>query len=505
MRLFTALCASLVGFAYFSISPAIAQPSVSSQEQTEEPTKTTTHNAIVGGKKLNYEVTAGRLTLTNEKNTPTAKMFYVAYTVPQKQGEPQRPVTFLYNGGPGSSSIWLHMGGLAPIVVESDMPDATAPAPYTLKTNPSSILDKTDLVFLDAIGTGYSRLLDQDAASDYYGIDADANAFTQAIQRYLTTYNRWNAPKFLLGESYGGPRSGVLSYKLQQAGIQLNGIVLLSPIMNFSQHAAGLDRHTVNLMPTYAATGYYHGKTPRHPEGLEGHVEDARQFALGAYTTALTKGHHISEAEANSVATELARLTGLSKDFWLRTNLRLRAPSFTAELLRDEGKYVGNMDARAVGSAPNGVSETSAYDPAGSMSPAYISLFHSYLAETLGYTRDDLQYKVGNSSIMANWDWSHKPPGAPYQYAGANSTIDLAAAMRKNPQLKILALSGYFDMVTPFFATEWDLSHMLLDESLIGNITEKFYEGGHMFYVNMDELKRMDDDLEAFYSDALGK
>lgn len=471
---------------------------VSVSESFSEPEVIRQHKSQISGKNISYQTTAGRLTLTDQDNVPTAHMFYVAYTVPGKQNEPERPVTFIYNGGPGSASLWLHMGGIAPIVVKTDTPDATRPPPYVLKDNPHSLLDKSDLVFLDAVGTGYSRLTDPEYASLYYGIDADADAFSQAIRRYVSQNNRWNSPKYLMGESYGGPRSAVLSHKLQSSGIQLNGVILISPILNFGQHASGLDREPVNLLPTYAGIAYYHSRTARHSLGLKGHVDDARQFALNDYAAALAKGHRLDAESAARTAAELERLTGLSQQYWLDSDLRVLAPRFAAELLRDEGKFVGRMDGRTSGAAPDRVREVAATDPSGEMNGAYTALYLSYLKTQIGY-ESDMEYRVNNGNLMSAWKWSHQPPGAPFQYSGANTTVDLAVAMRTNPHLKVLFLSGYYDLVTPFFATEWDLTHMPLEPELARNITEKVYEGGHMFYTNTDELRAMKRDLDDFY------
>lgn len=501
---FAAVAAAVIAFAAAPLAAPACAAEAQGAEAAAGPDSVTRHRAVIGGRDIAYEATAGRLALTDADNAATAHMFYVAYTVPTPRGAPQRPVTFVYNGGPGSASLWLHMGGLAPVVVRTDTPDATRPAPYELLANPHSILDRTDLVFLDAVGVGYSRLTDEKHAPQYYGIDADADAFAQAVRRYVTRNDRWNAPKFLMGESYGGPRSAVLAHKLQSSGVQLNGVVLISPIMNFGQHASGLDREPVNLLPTFAATAYFHDRTARHPGGLQGHVDEARRFALGDYAAALAQGHRLPADRAAGVARELERLTGLSQSYWLAANLRVLAPRFAAELLRDQRRFIGRLDGRVAADAPDGVRETAATEPSNEMNGAYTALYMSYLGQTLGY-RSDMEYRVNNGALIQNWRWSHQPPGAPFQYSGADTTVDLAAAMRANPHLKVIALSGYYDLVTPFFATEWDLSHMPLPPHLAANITERFYEGGHMFYTNVDELRAMKADLAAFYDAALAR
>lgn len=477
-----------------SLSEAADAPA----REVVEPSSTTRGSVTIEGRASFYTATAGRLVLTDADNNPTAHMFYVAYVGDRSRGAKERPVTFVYNGGPGSSSIWLHMGGLAPVYARTDSPVPTTPAPYDLIANDQSILDRTDLVFLDAIGTGYSRLVKPEYASQYYGIDKDAEAFAQAIRRYLTDNDRWNAPKFLMGESYGSPRSAVLVQKLEASGVPFNGVVLISSILNFGQHASGLDREPVNLVPTYAAAAWYHQKAGVG-QTLEAHVEAARRFALGDYAAALAKGHHIFPDETARTAARLQQLTGVAADYWTRSNLRVLAPRFTAELLRDERRIIGTSDARAVGTGWDAAVERAGADPSGEMSGAYVAGFRRHLAQTLGY-RSDLEYIVVDGAMMGRWTWSHQPPGgAPYQYSGANTTVDLAVAMRANEHLKVLSLSGYYDLVTPFFATEWDLAHMNLEPHLRANITERYLEGGHMPYVDRKGLAAMRRELVAFY------
>lgn len=488
--------------------PAMAaEPTVAATVKTlpAETKSVTRHTVTIAGRRIDYTATAGRLVLTNAENEPTARMFYVAYVADRPKSAPERPVTFVYNGGPGSSSIWLHMGGLAPVYARTSSPAPTPPPPYDLTANDQSILDKTDLVFLDAVGTGYSRLEKPEFATQYYGIDKDGDAFAQAVRRYVSENDRWNAPKFLLGESYGSPRSAVLVQKLQASGMAFNGVVLISSILNFGQHASGLDREPVNLIPTYAAVAWYHSKVQRGAGGLEAHVEAARQFALGDYASALAKGHRIGASEKAAVAAKLEGLTGLSADYWLKANLRVLAPRFTAELLRDQRRVLGTSDARATGRATDAAVERAGADPAGEMTGAYVAGFRRHLAETLGY-RSALDYIVTDDAMMGRWTWSHQPPGgAPFQYSGANTTVDLAVAMRANVHLKVLSLSGYYDLVTPFFATEWDLAHMNLEPELVANITERYLEGGHMPYLDRPSLEAFRREIVSFYDATLRK
>lgn len=486
------------------LSATTAVPAAAPPAATVADKAVSRGSVTIEGRKVEYKATAGRLTLTDAENQPTAHMFYVAYIADRPKGAPERPVTFVYNGGPGSSSIWLHMGGLSPVYARTTSPDPTPPPPHDLIANDQSILDRTDLVFLDAVGTGYSRLVKPEYAAQYYGIDKDGDAFAQAIRRYVSENDRWNAPKFLLGESYGAPRSAVLVHKLQSGGMAFNGVVLVSSILNFGQHASGLDREPVNLIPTYAATAWYHNKVERAAGSLAAHIQAARDFAIGDYASALAKGHHITPAEKTAVAARLESLTGLSADYWVKANLRVLAPRFTAELLRDQRRIVGSSDARAVGMAMDAVGEKAGADPSNEMSPAYVAGFRRHLAETLGY-RSDLDYVVVDGAMMGRWTWSHQPPGgAPFQYSGANTTVDLGVAMRANPHLKVLSLSGYYDLVTPFFATQWDLAHMNLEPELVGNITERYLEAGHMPYLDRPSLEAFRREITSFYDRTLG-
>lgn len=505
MRALCSVSKTLLAAAFIACALVPASPSRAADAPAREAAEasSTTHGSVtIDGRTVSYTATAGRLTLTDADNNPTAHMFYVAYVGDRSRGAKERPVTFVYNGGPGSSSVWLHMGGLAPVYARTDSPAPTAPAPYDLIANDQSILDRTDLVFLDAVGTGYSRLVKPEHASQYYGIDKDAEAFAQAIRRYLTDNDRWNAPKFLMGESYGSPRSAVLVQKLEASGVPFNGVVLISSILNFGQHASGLDREPVNLVPTYAAAAWYHQKAGVG-QTLEDHVETARRFALGGYAAALARGHHISSEEMAATAARLEQLTGVAADYWVRSNLRVLAPRFTAELLRDRRRIIGTSDARAVGTTWDAAVERAGADPSGEMSGAYVAGFRRHLTRTLGY-RTDLEYIVVDGAMMGRWTWSHQPPGGvPYQYSGANTTVDLAVAMRANEHLKVLSLSGYYDLVTPFFATEWDLAHMNLEPHLKANITERYLEGGHMPYVDRPGLEAMRREIVRFYDATL--
>lgn len=449
------------------------------------------------GAKLPYSATAGALLVKDKQGKPGASLFYVAYTVAPKAGE-RRPVTFFYNGGPGSSSIWLHMASFAPVRVPVDVGKQGGAMPR-LAPNPDSLLDSTDMVFLDAVGTGYSRALDPQHSKLYWGNDQDAAAFTQAIRRYVEINNRWLSPKYLFGESYGTTRSAMVSYKLIDSGMPVDGVILMSSILNFAQRAPGLDRMDINYLPSYAATAWYHGKVARGT-GLDAHVAHARRFAQGAYAAALAKGQDIGAEEREIVIAQMASLTGLSPDYLRQADLHVPPDRFRKELLRDRGAVTGGFDTRFIGSEGDNAADTAESDPADdAISGAIIANFSAYLAHDLGYAPDG-DYVVNTPALFPVWDWSHMPPGGPRQNAMANVAIDLGAAMRKAPRMRVLSLSGYYDLSTPFFATEFDLAHLYLPSELRPNLVSRHYASGHMLYLDGKTFADVTRDVRAFIS-----
>jgi carboxypeptidase C (cathepsin A) len=481
-------------------SPAPAESLAGAPAPSWPADSVTRHQTVIDGRAVAYQATAGTLALTAPDGRPTGRMFYVAYVADQPKGAPERPVTFVYNGGPGSSSVWLHMGAFAPVRVVTAFPQPTAPAHGALVDNAYGLLDKTDLVFLDAISTGYSRASDAAAAKGFMGIDEDVAGFAQAVRLYLDQNDRWRSPKFLMGESYGTTRSAALAYRLQAEAIDLNGVVLISSILNFGDLAPGLDRGQVNLIPTFAAIALYHHKAAADGD-QDGFLDQARAFAEGPYATALAKGHNVGAAEKAVVAAQLSRYTGLSADYLIRANLRIDAGRFRSELLRGAGEGVGALDGRAVGYEADNAGERPDFDPAESANPAYVAAFHDYLARELNY-RTPMAYVVEDPGLEQVWDWSHQPPAGDKQISMADVALDLAAAMRRNPHLKVLSLNGDYDLITPMFATEHDLAHMLLPAPLVGNIAIRHYPAGHMIYLNPEALARIRSDLAAFYDAA---
>ena len=476
----------------------------------QEEAKLSRHTVTAAGRTIPYTATAGTLTLRDDDGKPIASMFYVAYVADRAKGEAERPVTFLYNGGPGSASLFMHMGAVGPMHVQTDSPNATHSPPYAIVENPYTLLDKSDLVFLDAIGAGYSRPLGDTKGTTFWGVDQDIDAFARGIQRYVTINHRWNSPKFLFGESYGTTRSAGLVYALQERGLQFNGVLLLSSVLNYGSHSSGFDHSYVSYVPSYAATAVYWKKAPQ-PADLTAYLQEVRNWAAGPYLTALTKGSNISEQEFDATARQLSAYTGLSVEFIKRANLRVDLSRFRKELLRDQHRTLGRYDTRFTGIDADNAGESPEYDPSDTgIHGAYIGALHDWLEQGLGY-RTELNYWPSGPGINRAWDWKHKPPGGPNgggdtrKEPVANTAADLGMAMRENPHLMVYSLNGIYDMATPFFGTEYDLAHMWLDPSLRNNVRFGYYPSGHMVYLNQDAMKTMKADIARFYDDALAK
>lgn len=466
----------------------------------EETKSVTSHTVTVAGKALTYKATAGTLTLRDAEGKPIASMFYVAYTV----DGPKRPLTFFYNGGPGSSSIWLHMGSLGPMRIKTPSPAPAGAAPYDFAPNPETLLDTSDLVYLDAIGTGLSRPLGKAEGKLFYGADADADTFAKAISRYIGLNNRANSPKYLFGESYGTTRSALLAYRLHQMGYDLNGVVLLSSYLNTGVDDLGFDLPYVGYLPSYAAAAWYHHALAQRPAELEPFLEEVRAFASGPYAQALFKGQDISPAEFDAVAAKLSQYTGLSIDFIKRAKLRVSLDRFRRELLRSRGQIIGRFDARYLGVEEDTAGEGTSYDPSDSaISSAFITAARDYIRRDLNYVTD-LDYRPSAYGTITEWDMRHTAPNQGERNANAATQLDLAQTVRESPSTKILSLNGYYDLATPFFQTEFDLSHMLLDPGLKQNLQIKYYPSGHMVYLNPEALTKLKSDLVKFYGATSG-
>ena len=509
--------------------PAAASPADQPVLPTHTPASTTQGTVEVEGQHIAYTAVAGTLTVgaTEEQDAmlgpdgrplpgtatlpkdpakapPTAQMFYVAYF---KQGADagQRPITFLYNGGPGSSTVWLHMGAFGPKRVSTPGDTHLPAAPYKLENNAYSLLDISDLVFIDMPGTGFGRLYGKDSAKAFWGVDQDGHAFARFIARFLTKYNRWNSPKYLFGESYGTTRSAVLSNMLENGkGIDLNGVILLSQVLNFGDLPDGPQGNPGNDMPyqlelpTFAATAYYHHKLPQQPSSLEPFLKEVESFAMGDYARALGQGDQLPATDKQAIAEKLHSYTGLPVAYILKANLRVSGGDFEQNLQADDNMTTGRLDSRFSGPTINPLSEEAEYDPQSSaISSAYISLFNQYARQVLKYG-DGESYLSEAIFGSHSWDMKRGQPGGGSDGASLNVMPDLANAMKTNPQLKVMLNAGYYDLATPFYAAVYEEHHLPIEQSLAGNIQYAFYESGHMVYVNDASLHQLHDKVAAF-------
>lgn len=473
-----------------------------------ETTAVTKHDITLGGQLIHYTATAGNLLIRDAQDHPNASIFYVAYT--QDGADPKtRPVTFFYNGGPGAASLWLHMGSFGPVRVLTHSPEATGPAPYSWVTNEYSLLDKSDLVFIDAPLCGFSRAVGKGTVKDFAGTDPDIMAFRKFIERFLSVNQRWSSPKFLFGESYGTTRSAGLAAALQNDSIPLNGVVLLSSILNYGIRIPGYDIESIGYLPSYAAIGYFHKKV-KASGSLAEWVQQAREFARGPYAQALAQGDRLPPAEFDAIAAKVSALTGLRVEYIKEARLRIGAARFRKELLRDDDRTLGRYDARFMGWDPDEAGETPGYDPSDTgIAGAYVGAFHEYIQHELKYMSQETYYTSGPGVSQA-WEFKHQPsgqsgPGSGRPQPVPDTAVDLADAIRKNPKLRVFSANGYFDLATPFFATEYDLGHMSLPPKLVGNVEFGYYPAGHMVYLNVDALRQMKADVSRFYGEALQK
>jgi carboxypeptidase C (cathepsin A) len=414
---------------------------------------------------------------------------------------------FIYNGGPGSATMWLHLGTFGPrrIVV----PDAEHQegAPYTMVANQYSLLDASDLVFIDAPGTGFSRTFGKDRAKAFYGVDGDGQAFDHFIRKFLTKYDRWNSPKYLFGESYGTPRSAVLAADLR--GVDLNGIVLLSQILSFDNSVddpnqnPGVDQAYALALPSYAATAWYFHKLPTQPAALKPFLDEVEKFALGDYMAALLKGSELSDAEKQAVAEKLHGYTGLPVDYLMRADLRVVGGNFSKTLKLDEGTTIGRLDTRYQGPDVDPLSEGAQYDPqSDAITSAWMAAINEYLRSDLKYGLQSVYLASGRQGGDFTWDMRHRVPGGfgpgSEQEGGTNVMPDLAYRMKMNPKMKIMLAGGYFDLATPFFEGVYEMHHLQIPKALQSNISYHYYEAGHMIYVKEDVLKQFHADVESF-------
>ena len=468
----------------------------------------TSHSIEMSGETVEYDAVVANTTLTDDDGEPAGKLFYTAYFRTNGAPSGERPLIFAYNGGPGSASFWLHMGIMGPRrVVTPEVGPQGAP-PYPLEDNAYTLLDIADIVMVDPIGTGFSHPIGDTEGSYYWGIDEDARSLAQFVRRFLSEYDRWNSPRYLLGESYGTTRSAVLASHLQRANIDLNGIVLVSVVLQFNtiQFAPGDDIPYIVNLPSYAITARYLDRLPGgSPDDLEAFMAEVEAWSLNDYATALLAGTTVDPEKRARVIDQMHLYTGLSKDFIDKSDLRVTAPEFEAELLRDEGRIVGRLDARFTGPAGDVLGVRPSHDPQSSaISSAYTSAFNSYLRGELGYD-GDREYVP--SGATRNWNWGRLRGGGVFGRGGGtpNVTPDLARAMKRNPELKVLLVNGLYDLATPYFAAVWSVEQMGLPPDLRANIERADFAAGHMMYVEESLLPQWREDVGGFIERTSGR
>jgi carboxypeptidase C (cathepsin A) len=507
-----------------STEPAAAQPALPGDSVTEGSV------AIEGGKAIAFKAVAGMLTVGSsdaqdamigldgkllpdaavdvapkpEDRPATARIFYTAYFA-KDEVPGTRPVVFFYNGGPGSATMYLRMGSMGPMKVVVPDTGHQVGGPYQVISNKYCLLDVADLVFIDAPGTGYSRVEGKDAFKAFYGIDEDAAAFDRFIRRFLTKYDRWTSPKFLFGESYGTTRDAVLSAKLHDSGVDLNGVVLLSQILNFGDSADGSDGNpgTENgfflALPSFAATAWYHHKVPNQPADLMPWLHEVEQYALGEYAGALLQGADLDPAKKAAVAAKLESYTGIPAALWMKANLRLTGGEFAQDLLGPSDETTGRLDSRWVGPSMDPLDKDTQYDPfTESIEAGYLAAMNTYAHETLKFG-ENMTYKSSAREPGWNWDMKHSAPGIGGGWGGtANVMGDLAYSMKMNTKMHLLLMGGYFDLGTLYYGATYEMKHLPIPAELQKNIEYQFFPTGHMVYVNEEALHGLHDRTAAF-------
>jgi carboxypeptidase C (cathepsin A) len=466
-----------------------------------DPSVVTHHSVhLATGATLPYTATAGTLTLRNDHNEPTANVFYVAYT----SGDKRRPVTFLYNGGPGSASLWLHIGAFGPRRIVTSSTSSIPPAGGRLVDNPSTLLDTSDLVFIDPVGTGYSSLTGKGENKDFWGVDEDISAFSQFIRRWVAANDRANSPKFLLGESYGTFRSAGLVDRLQKDGMAFNGVILLSTLLNYADDFGNPGDENIPdafAIPSEAAVAWYHKKVPDPPADLNGFLDAARRFTSEEYLPAILRPVPPDAATQARLAQRLHAFIGLDADYLLRANLRISTARFESELLRADGKITGRYDGRFAGNASDRNRGEPQFDPSyEAVAPAFVTTFTAYAKTELNWSTDRT-YAALPGNVVNGWNFRRR--GFFGRVLAPTVIPDLREALQKNPNLRVFAGNGLFDLATPFYTTEYELANVGLDPAIRARITLGYYPSGHMIYLNDEALLALRADLSHFYEAAI--
>jgi carboxypeptidase C (cathepsin A) len=502
MKMFLLLaCLVLAVPALAAETPAPAKTPPAKPDTTEAPI-VTHHQISVAGKPLAYTVTTGKLPLKNEQGETEAEIFFMAYTLDGGAGPSSRPMMFSFNGGPGSASVWLHLGALGPKRVKMRADGAMPSPPYQLVDNPFTWLDQTDLCFIDPVGTGYSRASKPELGKKFWGVQGDLESVGEFIRLYLTRYQRWGSPLFLVGESYGTTRAAGLSgYLVERSGIAFNGILLVSSILNFetADFARGNELPYTLYLPTYTATAWYHKKLPADLQArdLAPTLTEVKQWATGDYARALAMGDQLTGEQRAATIDRLARYTGLDRDYLDLADLRVDIQHFCKQLLRSERRTVGRLDSRFKGIDDRATGETPEFDPSlSAIRPPYTAMFNQYVRGELNYKSDLTYYILGGG--IGPWDWG---TGGRQGYPDVSGS--LRAAFSKNPDMKLFVASGHYDLATPFFATEYTLAHLGLEPAERARVTTREYEAGHMMYIHEAELAKLKGDVTEFIRRAL--
>jgi carboxypeptidase C (cathepsin A) len=477
---------------------ALCLASVALADDADEPLTETRHSVTIGDASIAYIATAGRLTVRDWDGKPKAKVFFISYTREREEtADPsERPITFAFNGGPGSSSVWLHLGALGPRRVALGDEGEAVPPPYRLVDNEASWLDLTDLVFIDPVSTGYSRAVEGEDPKQFHGLDEDTGWVAEFIRLYVTRFRRWSSPKFLAGESYGTTRAAALAGHLQdELGLYVNGVVLVSPVLSFGtiRFDPGNDEPYWLFLPTYTAAAWYHERLEPalQQQGLARTLAEAQDFAQGDYVRALARGSDLPEAETDALARRVARYTGLTPQWVKNARLRVNAGLFMKELLREQGRTIGRYDARYVGDDPTDVGQSPSYDPSyTAVQGAYTGAFNDYVRRALRYENDG-RYEILTGRVHP---WTF-----PANNAYVNVGDRLRDALTRNPGLRVLVCSGYYDLATPYFAADYTVSHLGLDAERRARVTQAYYEAGHMMYLRRADLLKLKQDAAQFY------